>query len=125
MKFLLTSFTNRPKRPVLLWLVPLLALAGCVATQRIVWSPDGKHAAVIGGEGELYLSDSAGNLTGVLLSNVFSAAWFHDSERLALAHVQTCTNWNGLAALLPVDTRERIRAEAVGLLAQLKAEGTK
>jgi dipeptidyl aminopeptidase/acylaminoacyl peptidase len=98
--------------------VLFLVLAGCV-TQRIVWSPDGKQAAVLTDAG-LYLCDGDGTLSGLLLPDVAGVAWFKDSKRLAVARTQSCTNWQGLAAALSPHGREDVKRGAAGLLAKLQ-----
>ncbi len=100
----------------------VLVLAGCFATERIVWSPDGKRAAVLAEDG-LYLCDPAGKLSGPFLSNVAAVAWFADSQRLAIAQNVTFTNWSTLAAALPADTRDALRREAAELLKKFQTDG--
>lgn len=95
-----------------------LVLAGCV-TQRIVWSPDGKQAAVLTDEG-LYLCDADGEISGLLLPDVTTVAWFKDSRRLAVDRSLSCTNWHGLAAVLNPQSQESIRRAATELLAKLR-----
>ena len=101
----------------------LLVLAGCV-TQRIIWSPDGKQAAVIAADG-LYLCDAQGNLSGLLAPGAIRAAWFKDSRRIAFVRLDQCTNWNGLAAILKPQTLESIRRDATGLMAKLRSGAAK
>src|SRR3954462_426348 len=98
----------------------LLVIVGCVATQRIIWSPDGQHAAVIADGGNLYLCDGEGKLSDVLLSNVTTAAWFSDSRQLAIARSESFTNWVSLAAVLPAEMRDHIQREAEQLLTRLQ-----
>ena len=96
----------------------LLVLAGCV-TQRVVWSPDGKQAAVLSEDG-LYLCDAEGTISGLLLPDVTAVAWFQDSRRLAVDRSVTCTNWQGLAVVLSPQGRENIKSTANELLARLQ-----
>ena len=96
----------------------LLVLAGCV-TQRVVWSPDGKQAAVLSEDG-LYLCDAEGTISGLLLPDVTAVAWFQDSRRLAVDPSVTCTNWQGLAVVLSPQGRENIKSTANELLARLQ-----
>jgi dipeptidyl aminopeptidase/acylaminoacyl peptidase len=96
----------------------LLVLAGCV-TQRIVWSPDGKQAAVLTSEG-LYLCDADGKISGLLLPDVSTVSWFKDSRRLAIARSQSCTNWHCVAAALNPQSQQDIRRGAAELLAKLQ-----
>jgi hypothetical protein len=93
------------------WSSPLLVallvvLAGCV-TKRIVWSPDGKQAAVLGEKG-LYLCDEEGKLSELLVPDVALAEWFPDSRRLALMRAVKVKTWSDLQPLLAPEARERI-----------------
>ena len=97
----------------------LLLLVGC-AFQRIVWSPDGRQAAVLAGDG-LHLCDGEGNITDLLLTNVTTVAWFKDSRRLAIAWSESVTNWNGLSSRLNPQALETLRRDAAQLLAALQA----
>jgi len=96
----------------------LLALAGC-SSQRIVWSPDGKQAAVLCDDG-LYLCDAEGKISGLLLPEVAAVSWFQDSRRLAVNRNQTCTNWQALAAVLSPQKLEDVKRAATELLAKLQ-----
>lgn len=60
-----------------------LLLGGCYEN-RIQWSPDGGTMAVITSEG-LFLADSEGRLSKLLLPGVKAVAWLSDSQRLAVA----------------------------------------
>jgi len=64
-------------------LLALLLLGGCYQ-KRFQWSPDGKRVALITNDG-LYLSDAEGKLSELLLPAVKTAAWFSDSQRLAVS----------------------------------------
>lgn len=99
-------------------------LVGCVTARRIVWSPDGSRAAVLTEQG-LYLSDSAGNLSGLLVSNVTDAAWFSDSQRLALVREESYTNWNDLDSMLPPETQQAVRNLADVLLPRIQSGSSK
>lgn len=98
----------------------LVVLAGCETARRIVWSPDGSRAAVLAGQG-LYLADSAGNLSGLLVSNATDAAWFSDSQRLAFVRSDTYTNWTDLAAVLPSETQQAVQKLADVLLTRIQS----
>jgi hypothetical protein len=93
-------------------------LAGCVA-ESIVWSPDGRHAAVLGQKG-LYLCDADGKLSGLLVPDVSSAAWFPDSQHLALARTHKYRTWASIKDLLPSDLRARIETAAQAAIAAMK-----
>src|SRR5664280_1224289 len=107
------------------WFFPavLLVIAGCVS-QRIIWAPDGKQAAVIADDG-LYLCDAQGKLSALLAPRATRAAWFKDSRRLAFVRVDRCTNWNGVASLLKPQVLDSIRQDAAGLAAKFRSRPVK
>lgn len=86
-------------------------LCGCWPRARIVWSPDGRHAAVLGGDG-LYVCDGEGRLSARLAGPAEAAAWLPDSRRFIAARVAPLTTWKALAAKLPAAARKRVAAEA-------------
>jgi hypothetical protein len=96
-------------------------LAGCFP-KRVVWSPDGKQAVVLGENG-LYLCDADGKISGLLVSNVTVAAWFPDSQRIALARRARYGNWSEAQRHVTTDIRDRIVAQGQSLLKDLKAGG--
>jgi hypothetical protein len=98
----------------------LLVLASGCDVQRIVWSPDGTRAAVLGDRG-LYLCDTQGNLSGLLASNVAMAGWFSDNRRLALIFKTSYGSWPDLERHLDAPDRERIARHAQTALANLNA----
>jgi hypothetical protein len=97
-----------PSRFALLALAFAL-LSGCL-DKKLVWSPDGHHAAVNAEDG-LYLTDEAGHLSPLLLPNFGCAAWLGDSKGLVLVHRIEVKNWVEAAQLLGP---ERAAALAVG-----------
>ncbi len=96
-----------------------LVLAGCI-TKRIVWSPNGSHAAILSDQG-LYLCDTNGRLSSLLVTNVVLAEWFPDSRRLALAIRVGCKSWPELEKLLDTHERERIKLAGEHVLNKLRA----
>ncbi len=100
--------------------LPLLVLAvGCV-TKRIVWSPDGKLAAVIGEKG-LYLCDSEGKLSELLGPGIMLAEWFPDSRRLAVVRGFACKSWSEVQPVLDQATRGRIETAGKAAIKELDA----
>jgi hypothetical protein len=82
----------------------LLLLAGCWE-ERVVWSPDGNHAAVITKEG-LHLCGADGSLSPLLAPGAYRAAWLPDSQRLVIASSRELKDYAALAAALgPERTR--------------------
>jgi hypothetical protein len=87
---------------------------GCLE-QRVVWSPDGSRAAVIGDNG-LYLADADGRISGTLVADVHLAIWLTDSRQLLLARERKVSKWDEVAPLLGdyravVETKARDIAE--------------
>jgi hypothetical protein len=82
-------------------------LVGCLPEKRLIWSPDGKWAAVRTGDG-LYLCDENGRLSGRIADEVSSVAWFPDSRRLLVQEGQMVKTWDEVASAVPEDTRNRL-----------------
>ena len=64
----------------------LLLLGGCLE-KHLVWSPDGKRAAVVAKDG-LHFCDPDGKLTSLLLPGVYEIAWTSDSQQLVVARAR-------------------------------------
>jgi hypothetical protein len=90
-------------------LAAILACGGCLE-HRVVWSPDGTRAAVIGDRG-LYLADGEGHISELLVPDVYLAAWLGDSRRLVLARERTLGKWSEIAPFIGPD-RAKIEAQA-------------
>lgn len=99
----------------------LLGMAGCIPEKRVSWAPDGQKAAVLGGDGGLYLCDENGVLSARLAGGVRRVAWFPDSRRLALVQARKMTAWADLAPVLDPDTLQRIGAVGGALHAEMQA----
>jgi hypothetical protein len=104
-------------RPLFRRLVPAFTLvavffAGCWK-DRLAWSPDGSRAAVIGKDG-LRLCDADGRITPLLAPDVYRAAWFDDSRRLAVAGRREIKDYAALVAALGPE-----RAKALGAKAEI------
>ena len=97
----------------------VLVVAGCVP-KRIVWSPDGKLAAVLGDNG-LYLCDPAGKLSDMLVPDVHVVEWFADSRRLALVREVKYKSWAEVQPLLSAEDRDRITRSGQAVFDKLKA----
>ncbi|MEE8171095.1 MAG: hypothetical protein V3T70_11170 [Phycisphaerae bacterium] len=87
------------------------ALLGCIPEKRIVWSSDGRRAAVIGADG-LHVCDGEGVLSPLLVKDARHAAWFPDSQRLLVARTEQITTWDALTEHLAAARRERLIAVA-------------
>src|ERR1019366_7227654 len=75
-------------------LVLAVILAGCVPT-RYSWSPDGRWMTVISDDG-LHIADAVGNRLPGELPAVNMAAWFPDSNRLAVCRQIDIGTWDEL-----------------------------
>jgi hypothetical protein len=95
-------------------------LFGCYPEKRVVWSPDGQWAAVLGGDG-LRLSDAQGKLSELLAAGATRAAWLPDSQRLVVTCPQPVKSWSELSAALPAGQRERIAEAGAKLREQMLA----
>ena len=92
-------------------LCALAAFCGCLPEKRVVWSPDGRWAAVIGGDG-LYLSDADGKLSPRIVEDVRRVAWLPDSKRLVVVREEVADSWEEMAATLTDERREELIAIA-------------
>ncbi len=91
----------------------LLAFAGCVP-DRVVWSPDGTRAAIIGSDG-LHLCDaSGGNLSPLLVPDCSTVAWMPDGKKVVIIRRLHLTTWKEFHEALPdfaVKDRDSVRKE--------------
>jgi hypothetical protein len=102
----------------------LLALAatllgGCLQ-DRLVWSPDGRRAAVITDEG-LYLCDAEGRLSPLLAPGVYRAAWLGGSEQLVVAQTRKVKDFPALAAALGATRTRALTVKADATWQKLQA----
>jgi hypothetical protein len=95
-----------------------LLITGCVS-RRIVWSPDGSHAAIFAGDG-LHLCGPDGALSDLVLAGEGLAEWFPDSHRLAVMSEVGKLSWKDMDKLISAEERERVVAGGKTVLDQLK-----
>jgi len=96
----------------------LLALTACGCwPKRIIWSPDGQRAVLIGSE-QLYLCDREGRLSEATACQAGAVCWFADSQRLLVQTHEEITGWDELAPLLS----DEQRGDAVALAKKLRQE---
>lgn len=112
------------------WLFPRHALAcllvwpcicgGCHYQKRILWSPDGNLAAVIGGrpyvDQSLFLCDTNGALSPSVARDVYNAAWVPDSTALVIAQGIEVESWAEICDVLPLEVRSRVTDAAEALV---------
>jgi hypothetical protein len=96
----------------------LLLAAGCLQ-ERVVWSPDGQHAAVIGKDG-LYLCDADGRLGALLPGTVTAVAWRSDSTGVVIVRKREVKDWSEAARLLGPERAGRVEAAADAVWARLQ-----
>lgn len=101
------------KRLILAGLIATIFLSvGACVPKRIVWSPDGSMAMVMGENG-VYLSDPKGKLVRILdhtppqtltrpanaINTTVTAVWLGDSEQVVLVTIQTIRSWAEIKCL--------------------------
>ncbi len=97
----------------------LLLLTGCLE-QHLLWSPDGRRAAVIDKDHGLYLCTADGTLSPPLVPDVFRVAWLGDSQQLVLARKHSETQWLPIARAMGRPRAEALVAEADALWQKLQ-----
>lgn len=90
-----------------------LLAAGCLPEKRIVWSPDGSRAAVMGEDG-LRVVTPDGKLTDLLIPGAKRAAWFADGRRILVIVSSKKATWADVEPELSVE--DRARAAELGQL---------
>ena len=105
---------KRKNAAIALLIVAAAVTCGCLPEKRVVWSPDGRWAAIRGSDG-LYLCDPSGKLSErkPMVEGVTSLAWLPDSKGLILSYVDAhADTWDALAARLSAEQRRKV--ESVG-----------
>ena len=103
-------------RNSIIGLIVIALLPGCIPEQRVIWSPDGRQAMVLGREDELqslYLCDGNGALSPRLFEHVHLAAWRPDSRGIILVRSHFTGSWTELEPFLSTMERDEI-AQAAG-----------
>jgi hypothetical protein len=100
----------------------LVSLVGCLPEEKVVWSPDGRQAAVITADG-LYLCDGDGRLSPRVATDVTAAAWTPDSKRLLVVRDTEAPvkAWKDAAALIDEDMAKESVARAAALRQEILA----
>ncbi|HVS53786.1 MAG TPA: hypothetical protein VHD62_15630 [Opitutaceae bacterium] len=118
-----TKIMSRGRRgPALALLALALALvAGCgFDEQRLVWSPDGKRAAVLN-HGDFYLTDAEGKLSPKLAEDVTRVAWLDDSQRLVLAIARHVFDWPAVAQEIGAAKTQEVALAAEAVWKKIQA----
>jgi hypothetical protein len=93
--------------------VSLLA-AGCFPDERLWWSPDGLHLAVLTPAG-LQLADPDGDLAEVTCEAVQAAAWLPDGSGLVVIKQTETADWTVAKALVPAAEAKQVEDLAKGI----------
>jgi len=111
--------TVRPRALLVVTSAACLSLA-CWTHPQVVWSPDGRQAAVIAVDG-LRVMDADGSLSPPLAAGVSQAVWFADSQRLALVTRREVPDFTALTASLGPERAETLARWAEILWQQFQA----
>lgn len=95
------------KRKFLIACVSALFAAGCLPEKRIVWSPDGSKAAVLGDDG-LRIVTPDGQLGDLLIPNARRAAWFADGRRMLVITSTRRAKWADIEPELSIEDRAKV-----------------
>ncbi|HNB21788.1 MAG TPA: hypothetical protein PKZ32_05215 [Candidatus Melainabacteria bacterium] len=101
--------------------IPLLA--GCVAEQRLAWSPDGKKMALVGADGVRVSVDGGMHLSEPVEEDAQLVAWFPDSKRVAVVTKSDCGSWVELEHMVDKEEVEAIKAGGAQMLKGLESCG--
>lgn len=94
-----------------------LLLVGCLH-ERLFWSPDGRHAAMLTADG-LFLTDASGKLSPLLVPRAYRVAWLNDSQRLVVAQSREIRDLPSLVAALGPERTQRLTAKAEAIWQQV------
>lgn len=109
------------RRMIVLAAVMLGVLVGCYPEKRVDWSPDGRWAAVWGGDDGLYLCDADGKLSAKIADGVAALAWAPDSRRLVVVLKADQQRWAELKARITAEEAGQIEELGRQVLAELQA----
>lgn len=90
-------------------IIASLALVGCVPEKRVIFSPDGRSAAVAAQDG-LYLTDAVGRSRVRIAEDGKPLTWSPDSKRLFASTSRKIASWQDVLPILaPAEQQEIIR----------------
>lgn len=113
-----TAVSRAAKTLIVALTIPLLA--GCVAEQRLAWSPDGKKLALVGADGVRVSTDGGLHLGEPVEEDAQLVAWFPDSKRVAIVTKSDCESWSDFEKLVDKEEVDAIKNGAAQLLKQLE-----
>lgn len=118
-----TNFTlNRLTKLALVPLALVLFLLGGCLEKKLLWSPDGNRAAVLGPDG-LQLCDADGKLSPLLVPGAYRAAWLSDSQQLVVARLTDEHSWSAFPKALGPEQTARVIARAESIWQQIQTSG--
>lgn len=91
-----------------------LLAAGCFPDERLWWSPDGLHLAVLTPTG-LRMADPDGKLSDATCEDVQAAAWLPDGSGLVVTKQTEFDTWDAAKALVPAAEVKQIEDLARGI----------
>jgi WD40 repeat protein len=106
------------KTLIVAFTIPLLA--GCVAEQRLSWSPDGKKLALVGSDGVRVSIDGGIHLGEPVEEEAEIVTWFPDSKRIVVVSKAGCENWPVLEKNVDKEEVDGIKASAAQFLKQVE-----
>ena len=110
-----------------------LLFAGCEPVEFLLWSPDGQHGLVVGGD-EIALVDAAGTIVGKPFAPkdpktpMQVEAWMPDSHRVLAVRAVKAKNWSEIAPLLGVERAQgviRAADEMLGIIRTYRGDWSK
>ncbi len=96
-------------------------LSGCVAEQRLTWSPDGKKLALVGSDGVRVSTDGGLHLGEPVEEDAQLVSWFPDSKRVVVVSKSGCESWADLENQVDKAEVDGIKASADQFLKQLES----
>lgn len=116
-----TAVSRAGKTLIVALTIPLLA--GCVAEQRLAWSPDGKKLALVGADGVRVSTDGGLRLGEPVEEDAQLVAWFPDSKRVAVVTKSECESWSDFEKVVDSEEVDAIKNGASQFLKQLEICG--
>lgn len=95
--------------------------AGCIPEKRIVWSPDGRRAAVTSAAGLFIIDDQGKVLKPRLTGTAARCDWFADGRQLAVIHTKMAERWEDMAPIFSPAETDAIKKRAESLREQILA----
>ncbi len=98
-----------------------LCIGGCWPEEKIIWSPDGRKAVVLAGDG-MYLCDAEGNISGLVVEGVSAVDWLGEgSDALVTVKRVEIKNWKQAQKILPKEEIAAAKKRAAELLREILA----